>query len=389
MPVAKTIGAAFLIIGLCVGAGMIAIPMVTYEYGVWLSGVIIVAVWAVMLCAAMLLIEMNYLFRPGTNMQRMANAALGKFGWVLVWLSYVALMYAGMSAYVSGGSSVLNSLLIQKLWHGAPLWLSLLIFVALFSPFVYKGTHSVDWLNRLFLGTKLLFFVLAIVSVMHLVRIPDITPKSNWISILPLFVLSFIYHQILPTLRVYLKCTKRQLQKLTFWASLVPLVLYLFWLFVILGTFPLTGKDSFAALNHSQSTVGDFLLMYTHVMQNTFFRICIDVFYSVAVVTSFLGVSLSLFHFNGDTYRMNNLKPLNYLITFGVPTVVMLFDPNIFVSALNYAGMFGAVLFLIAPSMMFLVFQNKGQLPQSRWLTVLASGLFLFGLFVVCVQLFQ
>ena len=41
MSLSKAIGAMFLIIGLCVGAGMIAIPMVTYKYGLVLSSIAI------------------------------------------------------------------------------------------------------------------------------------------------------------------------------------------------------------------------------------------------------------------------------------------------------------------------------------------------------------
>lgn len=81
--------------------------------------------------------------------------------------------------------------------------------------------------------------------------------------------------------------------------------------------------------------------------------ICAKLFSFFAVVTSFLGVGLSLFHFFADGLKIeqtNKGKFLTASLTFIVPILFVLFYPRGFIMALEYAGIFVALLLGIFPS---------------------------------------
>src|SRR5206468_11353 len=75
-----------------------------------------------------------------------------------------------------------------------------------------------------------------------------------------------------------------------------------------------------------------------------------------AIVTSFLGVSLSLMDFLADGFGIKKTRTGRialYLMTFVPPLLITLIDPRAFLSALEYAGAFGVVTLLgLFPALM-------------------------------------
>lgn len=77
--------------------------------------------------------------------------------------------------------------------------------------------------------------------------------------------------------------------------------------------------------------------------------------YHVAIATSFIGVSLSLFDFLTDGFhirrtRLGKLKTL--AMTFIPPALFTLLYPKGFILALGYAGIFVAILLILLPAAM-------------------------------------
>ncbi len=394
-------GATFMIIGLCIGGGMIAIPMVSYQYGVITATFSIILTWLVTFAAAWIVIDMLYQFNYAIDLPRISKITFGKLGSTITWLFYVLLMYAGLSAYISGGGSILSILIIPHLstQFSIPTLniLSILGFTALFSFIVCRGTACVDWVNRVFLSVKLISFLIAAVILFQHIHIefhhfsqPHLNNEKAhhhlaWTTILPVLVLSFIYHQILPTLKAYLNCSRAQLKKLTFIASSIPLILYLIWLWITLGTLPFTGTHSFTQVAADGNTAGEFLFSLTTVVHKPIFTLLSDVFYSTAVTTSFLGTALALYYCNRDTYQLHQKPKLNYLLTFSLPTLAVLFFPQLFVIALNYAGFFGAVLFIIIPSLLSLRQHSIQATTMSQSVKLITLCLLCYGFYVSVV----
>jgi tyrosine-specific transport protein len=395
MKYSKEIGSVFLIVGISVGAGMIAIPLVTFKFGFLVSLVAVFLCWAVMLKAAFLIIDVNYEFPVGTNFQVMANHLLGPFGRVVTWICFVSLMYAGITAYISGGSSIIYRLLGET---SIPInhWLSIGLFMVVLSPLVYKGTSWVDTANRILLGIKFLFFGLAVLFLFTEIKLDHYGAfrLTGAETMLPVLVLSFAYQQALPVIRSYLDCSKKKLKILAAIGSSIPLLIYVLWEIAVIGTFPKLGPDGFLSLEQHHGKVGLFLIDYDNYVDNIYFTTFIDVFYNVAVTTSFLGVSLSLFHFNENTYHLEKRKLVNYLITFGIPIAILAFFPDVFVASLSCAGMFAALLMIVLPCWMVLVKRPETAGPavgrprnlfSAFWIWVLL----IFGLSVAAIQILK
>src|ERR1700744_3256100 len=92
---------------------MLALPLSTAEVGFFNSIIYLVLCWLVMTTGALLILEVNLRLPIGSSMISMAKYTLGLPGQIIAWITYLLLFYTLLAAYISGGSDVLNSLLLQ------------------------------------------------------------------------------------------------------------------------------------------------------------------------------------------------------------------------------------------------------------------------------------
>lgn len=132
-----------------------------------------------------------------------------------------------MSAYISGGADVLNSLLFKIGLHLAD-WQASFLFTLLFGLVVYGGIRYVDYVNRGLMFGKLAVYLLLVVliaphiEIQHL-RHGDVKYISGAIMIL---ITSFGFAIIVPNLRDYFDDDIKQLKKLFYWVFNSPLLLF-------------------------------------------------------------------------------------------------------------------------------------------------------------------
>lgn len=145
------------------------------------------------------------------------------------------------------------------------------------------------------------------------------------------------------------------------------------------------GQSPLAALMHATqptSGVGKALIAKTH---STNILRLFDFFSCICMLTAFLSVSLGLFDFLADGFRLNKQGIQGYTVltlTFLPPLAMVIVKPGIYLSALNNAGIFCTVLLLIIPAIMSWRYRNqdkismivKGQNPIL--LLLILSGLF-------------
>ena len=103
---AASIGGMLLIAGSCIGAGMLALPIVTGLSGFFPSIAMFFCAWLFMTATALLLVEANGWFSRQVNLFTMTNHALGKWGKGICWMTYLFLFYALLVAYISGIGSL-------------------------------------------------------------------------------------------------------------------------------------------------------------------------------------------------------------------------------------------------------------------------------------------
>ena len=149
----RLIGGILLVTGTTVGAGMLALPVVTGLAGFIPSIFLFITMWLYMTFTALLILEINLWMGENTNIISMAKKTLGKWGAAISWVIYLFLLYSLTTAYMAGSGPI-----FLRFFHNMglmlPEWTSSFPLFVLFGIFVYMGTRSVDYVNQ-FLNSKL------------------------------------------------------------------------------------------------------------------------------------------------------------------------------------------------------------------------------------------
>lgn len=352
----KLIGGILLIMGTSIGGGMLALPISTAEVGFTNSLIFLFLCWAIMTAGALLVLEVNLRLPAGSNMISMAKSTLGLPGQIIAWITYLFLLYTLLSAYISGGSDVLNSLL-HKAHIDVPNWLAAIVFTTLFSLVVYKGIRSVDFVNRGLMFGKLGIYLLLIAIIS-----PHVSPigltggkASAFAGTLMILVTSFGFASIVPSLRDYFEDDVNSLRRVILFGSLIPLVCYILWDAAIMGVISRDGENGLLALMKSDHATSGLTEALSHSVQSQWISGFFGFFTSICMLTAFLGVSLGLFDFLADGLQLKksgNQGKYTLALTFLPPLAVVIINPGIYLHALSYAGICCVVLLLLLPALM-------------------------------------
>jgi len=389
----KFIGAVMIAAGTTVGAGMLALPILTGLAGFVPAVWVYIFSWLVMSYASLLLLEVNLWMNEGANLVSMVQETLGSAAKYLALITYLFLFYSVCVAYLAGGSSVvvdmLASLFGWQLSHGE----GILLLLALVVPALYLGTHTLATVNMLLIAGLMLSYFFLLYTGKEYVHSENLIHKNWEYSLfgLPVIITSFTFQNVIPSLTAYLKGHVRQIRWVILLGGLIPLMMYILWEWLVLGVMPLDGPSGI----QEALTLG---VPATHalqgLLQNPRITLCSDGFSFCAILTSFLGVVLGLFDFLADGTRLQK-KGFGKILLCGlifIPPVFFSFlYPRAFFTALGYAGGIGCViLFLLLPPLMVW----KGRYCQKRVGTYRVKGgkiplvlTMIVGLFIFSVQI--
>ncbi|MGB8285566.1 MAG: aromatic amino acid transport family protein [Candidatus Aquirickettsiella gammari] len=349
----KQLGGILLITGNAIGGGMLALPLATAQAGFINSALFLLACWAIMLTGALLILEVNLWFPRHSHLISMARATLGTPGEIIAWLCYLFLLYSLLAAYIAGGSDFLQGLLQKKDIHFAT-GITATLFVLILGAVVYKGIRSVDLLNRILMGGKLLIFCLLVLFLFPFISIKQLGQGElhHLSASLTIIITSFGFAAIIPSLRSYFHSNIRQLRQVIFFGSLIPLICYILWIGAIMGVIPI---DKLSSIAHTGDATSRLTNTLSHLLNNNIITFLAWVFTSICLATSFLGVGISLFDFLIDGLRLkptDKNKIIVHLLSFLPPLIIVLFYPSAFMAALNYAGIWCASLLALLPALM-------------------------------------
>ena len=345
----RLVGATLLVSGTTIGAAMLALPLTTGLAGFWPSLVVMVGVWLFMMLTAFYLLEVNLRMKGESNIISMASKTLGSGGQIVCWIFYLLLLYTIMSAYLVGCSSIISEFFPPFLQM--PFWGWPLILFGAFSLCILFGTLLVDFLNRIFMAGLLCAFIILVVLGLSHVQ-PKLLVHSDWVYLLPSFSIvltTFGYHIIIPTLTTYLEHDTKLLKRAIFIGSLIPLILYILWQVLVMGVVPVSKLVETAAMGGQ--VTGPLQILLGNIWVATAARL----FAFFSIITSLLGVSLSLSDFLADGLKMEKQswnKLWIVLLTFTPPLLFTLFFPRGFLFALKYAGIFVVILLALLPAWM-------------------------------------
>ncbi|KAL3677507.1 hypothetical protein R1sor_027455 [Riccia sorocarpa] len=345
------LSAALLVAGTTIGAGILAIPAVTQDAGFLASSATVVTCWLYMVGTGLLIAEVNVntmceLGAGGVSIVSMADRTLGPTGVRVACGTYLFTHYALLVAYVARSSEIITAAI------GSPLWLSGLLFTGAIGSLCYFASpRAIGAVNGALVGGIIISFA-ALVGVasgnIHL----DSLIKANWAAVpasVPIITLSFVYQNIVPVICTELEGDLPKIRSAVVLGTSIPLVMFLVWDALILGSFPAAGDsissasgvaDPLAILRATNSTVGPI----------------IQTFSLLAVATSYIGFVLGLSDFLADLLKLpsgGSRQPLPYLLTLFPSLALALTYPDIFFQALDFAGTYGVlVLFGIIPAAM-------------------------------------
>lgn len=353
----RFLGAVLLIAGTSIGAGMLALPVSTAAYGFFPSVFLFVLCWLCMMLTGLLMLEVNLWLKPGANIVSMATQTLGTGGKVTAWITYLLLFYSLMAAYVSGMGDLVHKTVNSNFHVAISTGTGSLVLVMIVGSAVYFGMRSVDYLNRFFFFGKLITYVAVVAAVSPLVEMPQLTHINLdrvWLA-LPIVITSFGFQNTIPGLRVYLNNDAKKLRLAILLGSTIPLFIYILWEFVMVGVVPVQGNEGLLAILASGQPATGLAASLDHILHNGWISNLFKTFTLCAIVTSFIGVSFSLFDFLIDSFaikRNHKGQLLGLLLTFVPPLIFAFTYPDGFILALGYAGIFVAVLLGVLPALM-------------------------------------
>lgn len=342
-------GGALLIAGSCIGAGMLAIPIVTGMAGFFSSIVLFFLAWAFMTATALLLVETNGWFHKQISFLSILDHTIGRSIKAVGWITYLFLFYALLVAYISGIGTLFASFFYSFFNLQIPDWIGSIALIVLFGWIVYTGTRSVDLCNRFLMLVKVVFFGFLVIFSATYVKselLLHVDPVYAPMSF-PLLVIAFGFHNMIPSLTNYMKGDLKRVRLSIIMGSLMAFGIYLVWEVIVLGILPVDqiiaslqkGKDSSQALS-----------LY---LNSTAIKIWAEGLAFFAILTSFLSQALSLVHFLADGFKVTHKKQESLslcLLALCPPLLFALCYPQLFFKALNFAGGICAmILFGILP----------------------------------------
>ena len=349
----KTLGSTLIVAGTTIGAGMLAMPLTSAGIGFGFTVVLLVSLWLLLCFTALLFVEAYQTVDSDAGLGTLAEKYYGTFGRVISTAVLIIFLYAILSAYVSGGSSILGGLLPTIVDAETTTQIAGVIFTVVFGSFIVVGTTSVDAINRIIFATKILAFILVLglllpkVTVDYLLAMP--INNALLISAMPIFFTSFGFHGSIPSLNKYLEGNIKALRISIVVGTAIPLIAYILWQ---LATHGVLSQTEFMEILERDPTLNGLAEAAHHITGSSIVGIIVRLFSALALITSFLGVALGLFEALEDLLKRVNInagrKSLG-LLTFLPPMLFAFFYPQGFITALGYAGQMFAFYAVVLP----------------------------------------
>lgn len=365
----KFLGGILLIAGTAIGGGILALPVASAQLGFMHSTLLLLSSWLIMTFSALLILEVNLLLPPDSNIIYMAKATLGRAGEIVAWIVYLLLFYSLISAYIAGGTDFLHGLL-KNFGINIPEWLDTFIFTGILSFIVYQGIRTVDYVNRVLVFSKLSIYSILVVAMLIFISPHNLvggTVNKYAITSFTVMLTSFGFANIVPSLRTYFNNDVKKLRLAILIGSIIPLVCYILWDLAIMGVISRNGQMGLIAIAQSGHSTSDLMNQISSKINIETVTAMSRIFTSICIATSFLGVSLALFDFLSDGLKIKKVGKNNYFLyalTFFPPLLVVIFYPTIFIKALTYAGIYCMILLVIMPVMMAWQSRYRKNLPS-------------------------
>ena len=356
------IHATLLIAGTSIGAGMLGLPVETGGGGFFPSLILLAINWIIMMGTAFLLVEVLSK-HPETNFITLSQRLFGRFFKVCTFTIYIFFFLSLTLSYVKGGGVFLSQLLPSL---SGPF--GYLLFLLIFVPLIIFGSRILGVANT-FLTVGMLLSFMGLVSLGIKRLSSSFLTHVDWkLAALsyPMFITSFGFHGCLPSLYSYLG-NKRDLKIAILTATSLTALVYACWQLVVMGVVPLSGENSLTEALLSDQTAVSPLKIYLKSSSLHFFA---QMFYFLALTTSFLGVGLGLIDFLLDTFKQKgtSLNRMVFACLIYIPAFCVAQTPmRVFYLSLKFGGGSASFYLLILLPILLFLRNRKGGCQKKRF----------------------
>lgn len=362
----KVLGAALIVAGTTIGAGMFSLPVVSS--GMWFSWslVTLVAVCFCMLTSGLYLLEVNLQYPTGASFDTMAQDTLGNIGRIINGLSVAFVCYILTYAYISGGSSIISHSVFALTNYTLPSGFASLLFSVSMAVFIVMGARAVDRLTTIMLGGMIITFLMFTSGLVSNASPASLFPELGFsetapfaLMALPFMVASFGFHNCVPSIVKYLDKDARGLQSAILFGSGLVAAFYLLWQVSIMGNL---NRDALQVVIAEGGNIGVLLRGLETEGVSMALSGTLQIFSNLAVATSFLGVSLGLFDYISDALGFDDSltgRIKTAAITFVPPTVLGIMLPDGFIRAIGFAGVAATIFTMIVPVLMAMKLRQR------------------------------
>lgn len=336
---------------------MLALPVTTAPAGWWGALSLLLVCWFVMYVAGLFVIETSLWLPVGTHFLSMTRRTLGPVGELFALISFLALLYSLMAAYLVGGGGLLRDAVTTISPMQLPVWVGPSLWVALAALVIGFGIGWVDTINRLFVAGLVIGYVMLTVSALphiHYHALPAGDFKHVLLA-LPVVITAFGYHVVIPTIRNHLTDHANKIVQVLLWGTLIPLLVYLLWEYVILAMVPLSGEHGLLQILQAGDPGAALADTIASIVKSPWVTVGTRLFVIFAIASSYLGIAFALYDFIYDGLRARAIpgrRVLALIFAFLPPLFYAIYFSHGFIVALSYAGIFVAILHGIIPAMM-------------------------------------
>lgn len=347
------IGGACIIASVCVGAGMLGLPSAgAGAWTIW-SVLAITLTMIVMTVSGWMLLEAfkHYDLKVSFNTvtKDMLGDKVNMFNNLTVYFVGGILLYA----YITSSGLILQDVL------GLDSKITSILFVLVFSAFVWHSTRAVDRISVVLIAFMVLSFAFGVsglaIKVDMSILFDTINEKTSYapyaMAMLPVALTSFGYHHSVASMRAYYG-EERKAKYAILGGTVIALSLYFLWLFSIYGNLP---RSQFGPVIEQGGNVDALLTALGSVIESEKVASAINTFSIAAILSSFIGVGLGVFDYLADLFKFEDTKQgrtKTWLVTFLPPLIMSLLFPFGFVIAIGYAGAAATVWTCIIPALL-------------------------------------
>ncbi|MDP8079744.1 aromatic amino acid transporter [Phocoenobacter skyensis] len=351
-------GGACIIASVCVGAGMLAIPI--KGAGAWTiySTIALLITMAMMTLSGWLLLEAYKKYELSASFSTVTKDLLGK---EVNFINNLAVYFVGgilLYAYTTVAGLTLNGL-IGNIFGEYSTGVWSIIFVFVFSSLVWHSTRAVDRISVLLILVMVFTFIFGVSGLASNIDLKILLDTGNEngdytlfaAAMLPVALTSFGYHHSVASMRSYYGSEVKAKYAIV-GGTTIALVLYLLWTFSIFGNLPRSEfKQVFENGGEWQALLG----ALGQVVESKTVENIINAFSMAAILSSFIGVGLGVFDYLADFFKFDNTKQgrmKSWAVTFLPPLILSVLFPFGFVTAIGYAGAVATIWTCIVPALL-------------------------------------